>query len=67
VNRVSLIGLVTAPPAGEVVRIEVHSRADVAALPAHTILTDIDKARWNANGKVEFSSDLFRAREYRAR
>src|SRR4029453_16308857 len=70
-RALSLIGLVTAPLAAEVVRIEVHSRADAAnkrasarpvpddpTLPAHTILTDIDKPAWNANGKVECLSDL---------
>jgi hypothetical protein len=29
------------------------------SLPAHRIVTDIDKAPRNANGKVEFSSDFF--------
>jgi hypothetical protein len=60
-RALSLIGLVTAPLAAEVVRIEV--RADVnerpsappvpvdPTLPAHTILTDIDEAPWDANGK----------------
>ena len=56
-RALSVIGLVTAPPAAEVVRIEVS---------AHTILTDIDEARWNASGKVEFSSNVFRACGYRA-
>jgi hypothetical protein len=65
-RALSLIGLVAAPLAAEVVRIEVHSRADVVnerrsaspvpvdpTLPAHPIPTDIAKAPGNANGKVE--------------
>lgn len=78
-----LIGLVAAPLSAEVVRIDVHSRADLVggqpfgpagpyekiagkiffavdpSLPANRIVTDIDKAPRNANGKVEFSSDFF--------
>jgi hypothetical protein len=65
-RALSLIGLVAAPLAAEVVRIEVHSRADVVnyrpsappapvdpTLPAHPILTDIDTP-WNANGRSNF-------------
>jgi hypothetical protein len=53
-----LIRLVATPLAAEVVRIEVHSRAAGKnllrvdpTLPANRIVTDIDKAPRNANGK----------------
>jgi hypothetical protein len=78
-----LIGLVAAPLPAEVVRIDVHSRADLVGaqpfgpagpyediagkiffavdptLPANRIVTDLEKAPRNANGKVEFSPDFF--------